>query len=142
MEHKRDIEKRIEGKVEYYVTKIFKVVIMAILFIALFLLANYVLMRLWNWLMPELFGLATVTYWQALGILVLAKLIFGFGGGDSGGKSKRKKRRKSSHECGSLRRDFAEWKHYDQFWKEEGEEAYKAYVERIKNADHGTRQEE
>ena len=137
MEHKRDIEKRIEGKVEYYVTKIFKVVIMAILFIALFLLANYVLMRLWNWLMPDLFGLATINYWQALGIFIIAKLLFGFGGGGkSKSGSRHKKNHKSSHKCSSLRRDFDEWKHYDQFWKEEGEEAYKAYVERIKNENH------
>lgn len=45
-------------------------------------LLGYVVMSLWNWLMPELFGLATITYWKAFGILVLAKILFGgFGGG-------------------------------------------------------------
>jgi len=36
---------------------------------------------LWNWLMPTLFGLHTVTVWQALGLLVLSKILFsGFRG--------------------------------------------------------------
>lgn len=38
------------------------------------------LMLLWNWLMPLLFGLAVVTFWQALGILALSKILFGGGG--------------------------------------------------------------
>ena len=34
------------------------------------------LMLLWNWLMPEIFGLPSITYWQALGLLVLCHLLF------------------------------------------------------------------
>ena len=33
--------------------------------------------HLWNWLMPAMFGLQTVTFWQALGLLVLSKILFG-----------------------------------------------------------------
>ena len=41
-----------------------------------------VVMLLWNWLMPTIFGLAVINYWQALGILVLSRILFGsFGGG-------------------------------------------------------------
>jgi len=29
-------------------------------------------MLLWNWLMPEIFGLTTLTFWQALGMSILA----------------------------------------------------------------------
>lgn len=44
-------------------------------------LGGYVVMRLWNWLAPEVFGGHAVTFWQALGLLVLARLLFGrFGG--------------------------------------------------------------
>ncbi|MFP4003938.1 MAG: hypothetical protein ACLFV8_09190 [Alphaproteobacteria bacterium] len=32
---------------------------------------------LWNTTMPEVFGLKTVTFWQALKILILASLLFG-----------------------------------------------------------------
>ncbi|MDR1936143.1 MAG: hypothetical protein LBS49_11310 [Candidatus Accumulibacter sp.] len=35
-------------------------------------------MLLWNWLMPALFtGLGSIDYWQALGILLLCKILFG-----------------------------------------------------------------
>ena len=33
--------------------------------------------HLWNWLMPTIFGLHTITYWQALGLLCLSWLLFG-----------------------------------------------------------------
>lgn len=42
-------------------------------------------MLLWNWLMPELFGLGRIGYLQALGLMLLARLLFG-GGSASGGK--------------------------------------------------------
>jgi hypothetical protein len=31
---------------------------------------------LWNWLMPELFGLKIITFWQALGLVFLSGLLF------------------------------------------------------------------
>lgn len=38
-------------------------------------------LELWNWLLPPLFGWRMITYWQAVGILVLARILFGdFGG--------------------------------------------------------------
>jgi uncharacterized membrane protein len=36
-----------------------------------------VVLHLWNWLMPSLFGLRQVTFWQALGLLVLCRILFG-----------------------------------------------------------------
>ena len=36
-----------------------------------------VTMLLWNWLMPAIFGLGVISFWQALGILVLCRLLFG-----------------------------------------------------------------
>ena len=33
-------------------------------------------MALWNWLMPAIFGLTTITFWQAGGLLLLSKLLF------------------------------------------------------------------
>ena len=32
--------------------------------------------ELWNWLMPSIFGLQAITYWQALGVLVLSGILF------------------------------------------------------------------
>ena len=33
-------------------------------------------MILWNWLMPAIFGLTAITFWQAVGLLLLSKLLF------------------------------------------------------------------
>ena len=50
----------------------------ALVTMALFLtLGTYVVMRLWNWLTPTLFGWHTVTFWQALGLLGLVRILFG-----------------------------------------------------------------
>ncbi len=43
---------------------------------AIFLFA-YVVMLLWNWLVPDLFDGPEVGYWQAMGIMVLSKILFG-----------------------------------------------------------------
>lgn len=49
-------------------------VIIAIVFAFLFGVA---VMYLWNWLMPSLFSLSEITYWQAVGLIVLARLLVG-----------------------------------------------------------------
>jgi len=33
-------------------------------------------MLLWNWLMPEIFGLGRISYLQAFGLITLANLLF------------------------------------------------------------------
>jgi len=38
---------------------------------------SLVLMSLWNWLMPALFALHRISFWQALGLLVLCRVLFG-----------------------------------------------------------------
>ena len=49
-----------------------------VLFAALAVVAfSFVVMSLWNWLLPALFGFSRITYLQAVGILVLSKLLFG-----------------------------------------------------------------
>ena len=45
-----------------------------------------VVMSLWNWLAPAVFGGRTITYWQALGLLILTRiLVGGFRGGPGPG---------------------------------------------------------
>jgi hypothetical protein len=49
-----------------------------VLFLALF---GELVMHLWNWLAPALFGWRPVTFWQAIGLLILCRILFGgFGG--------------------------------------------------------------
>ena len=38
---------------------------------------------LWNALMPEIFGLATLNFWQAVGVSLLAACLFGRSSGSS-----------------------------------------------------------
>lgn len=50
-----------------------------------------IVMHLWNWLAPGLFGWHTITFWQALGLLVLCRILFGgFGGGGGRGRHRRR----------------------------------------------------
>ena len=55
---------------------------LAILGIAAFIaIGGELVMHLWNWLLPPLFGWHQITFWQALGMLVLCRILFGgFGG--------------------------------------------------------------
>jgi len=56
--------------------------LMPVGFFAIAALISVVVMALWNWLMPAIFGLGVISFWQALGIFVLSRILFGgFGGG-------------------------------------------------------------
>lgn len=55
-----------------------KIVFVPLIIAAIFLFA-YVTMLLWNALLPEIFNLTTISFWQAAGLLILARLFFGFG---------------------------------------------------------------
>lgn len=46
-----------------------------------------IVMWLWNWLMPMIFGLPTLTYWQAWGLVILFHILFK-GGNHCGDHSK------------------------------------------------------
>jgi hypothetical protein len=54
---------------------------------------SWAVMMLWNWLMPTLFGLGRITLWQAFGLFVLGRLLFGgfrgFRGGHRGHRHRR-----------------------------------------------------
>ena len=51
---------------------------------------------LWNWLMPELFGMPELTFWQALGVLALSRILFGgFGPSGHNGMHAGKRRREA-----------------------------------------------
>ena len=47
-----------------------------------------IVMVLWNLLIPQLFGVKFINFWQALGIFALTRILFGhFGGGRPGERS-------------------------------------------------------
>ena len=63
--------------------------------IGFFALCGWVLMLLWNWLMPVIFGLKTINYWQAWGLLILSSILFKrMGPGHSNVPSEKKRKQK------------------------------------------------
>lgn len=55
-------------------------------------IGGQVVMLLWNWLAPGLFGFPVLTFWQALGLLALCRILFG-GFGMRGGSGSHYRRR-------------------------------------------------
>jgi hypothetical protein len=51
---------------------------LAILGMAVFVwIGGELVMLLWNWLLPTLFGWRQITFWQAFGLLALCRILFG-----------------------------------------------------------------
>jgi len=110
------------------------VILGAIAIVGFSFLFGYFVMLLWNWLMPELFGLATITFWKAFGIILLARLIFG------GFKHSRSDRhydgrhnyryfnrwRKDGCKSGKMK----DWRYFDDYWSEEGEKSFNEFVDK------------
>jgi MFS family permease len=115
-------------------------IILAVFFALIF---GWFVELLWNWLMPNLFNLKAITYWQAVGVVLLAKLIFGGFG--------RPHRPWPDHpkfpypwrprirardewdwqdENWKPGGSYRYWRYYDDYWKEEGKQAFEAYLER------------
>ncbi|MFO7612310.1 MAG: hypothetical protein R6W99_07490 [Clostridia bacterium] len=111
-------------------------------------LLGWIIMLLWNWLMPALFGLGTITYWQGFGIFFFAKLIFGFSGGhsESGHKEKKKsgtirseigkeireefrKEFRKAHEEDRTFNECYEGK-YEEWWESEGKSKFDEYIKK------------
>jgi hypothetical protein len=44
--------------------------------VAVAFLFGWLVMLLWNWLMPAIFGLGPISFWKAWGLVILAHLLF------------------------------------------------------------------
>ncbi|MBT3207462.1 MAG: hypothetical protein HN704_08625 [Bacteroidetes bacterium] len=93
---------------------------------------GYGVMLLWNWLLPDLFGFIEITFWQAVAIVVLARLIFGgFKHPHKGSHHDTFMSRFHNNKCEPAKsKNYDKWEHYDEFWKTEGEKAFMDFVER------------
>ena len=60
-----------------------------LLFIAI---GGAVVQQLWNWLTPSIFGWRQITFWQAVGLLALCRILFGRFGGRGFGRSNVRRR--------------------------------------------------
>ena len=60
---------------------------------------TFIVMWLWNLLLPEIIGVKSISFWQAMGILILSKILFGgfhFGKGKFGNFKEKMMQRKMS----------------------------------------------
>ena len=72
---------------------------LALAAIALFIfLGGWIVMSLWNWLLPPLFGWPQLGFWQALALLVLCRILFGSWGGGHRGHSRWRERMRARAE--------------------------------------------
>jgi hypothetical protein len=87
---------------------------------------------LWNWLMPGVFGLREITYVQAIGMIVLAHILFGHRGPRKfagnwrahgpwswGGPCSRE----------DANGHIKDWRRYDEWWETEGRESFRKYID-------------
>jgi hypothetical protein len=121
-------------------------------FAALFALVfGFVVKWVWNMLMPELFGLSAITFWQAFGIVILAKLLFGGFSPHRHNRSPKDYRQQYERHFPwkrfgdnqrSLKTNYRIWKYYHRFWQDEGETAFEAYMKRKEGEDQEKKSEE
>ncbi len=106
-------------------------IVMAIVF-------GWIIQLLWNATIADMFGLPTISYWQAIGIFVLAKILFGFGvsGGNSSASKKKKKEKEEATSSAMVSEresasenisDLADDEAFRRYWQEEGREAYESF---------------
>ena len=65
-----------------------KVIMFLLLFAAAIFLFTTIVMSLWNAILPAVLGVKAITFAQALGILILSKILFGGFGGRRGGRGR------------------------------------------------------
>jgi hypothetical protein len=78
MDRKEEMGEAIAKEISHTIAQ--KIAIgIALFFGFLFFIAfgGVVVLLLWNWLMPDLFNLRPLTFWEALGLLALCRILFG-----------------------------------------------------------------
>lgn len=112
--------------------------VMAVIFGFVF---GYFVQLLWNWLMPSIFGLKTITFWQAFGLVVLAKLLFGHHGhpghpvhhGPHNWHMYKKWHTYHNLDESNISGGWKDWSYYEDWWKAQGKQAFEKYIEEEKN---------
>ena len=123
----------------------------AVLFALLF---GLVVKVLWNWLMPAIFGLGKITFWQAFGIVLLAKLLFGGFAYSHRNHDRRFERHfedrfkkfiraeDSDEKDARMPGNGRKWRYFRQYWQDEGRAAFESYIQRMHDQEEKkTRQE-
>jgi hypothetical protein len=105
------------------------------------LIFGLIVQMLWDWLMPAIFHLPKINYWQAFGIIILGKLIFGSFGHD--GHHHRPHFPRHFHHLhhshcqngwddakSKNKGHWKNWEHYEDWWSKEGKAAFENYIDR------------
>jgi len=152
MQDSSDLDNNQEKKCGCHHNKFLRIVgwtFAGVVFAAVFALVFGILVKLlWNELMPGIFGVGTITNWQAFGIVILAKLLFGNFGtcgthhgrhGRHGHHGHHDYRKFMWNNCCNEddetwkpKGSYHNWKYYEQYWKEEGKTAFEAYIDKVK----------
>lgn len=134
------MNREIHGKGPAKVFKVVGLVLLGLMGVtALAIIFGVFVKFLWNALLPEIFGLPEIGYWQAVGMVVLAHIFFGSHDGPPHYERSRKKKKSipaEKVEKYSLSREME--LDYAEFWREEGREAFKAWIAK----ENGTEPEE
>jgi hypothetical protein len=108
---------------------------MAVVFALVF---AFLVQWLWNHLLPDIFGVKMITYWQAVGLIILTKLLFGVVGPHHRPRRRNHPRHWKSRSAWCRKNMSYEgiadedWRYYEQYWQEQGKAAFEAYVQTIK----------
>lgn len=98
-----------------------KIIGFALMAIGCFALLAWVVMLLWNGVLTEVVPVSSVTYWQALGLLILSKILFG-GFRGKGGDYKKRWKEKMEHKLAGMSdeerdRIKEEWRQRCNMWR-------------------------
>jgi len=88
---------------------------------------------LWNWLMPEIFGIVKITFAQAVGLVVLSRLLVG--GWHRGHHDNKNHKTGHDHFHKLLNLEFNDFpedirlnrKNFIKFWDERGKQSFEEY---------------
>ena len=72
-----------------------KVLFFVLVAIGFIVAVSWVVMALWNFVLVNAINVKPINFWQAAGLLILSKILFGFGFG--GRRWKRRRHRSSTH---------------------------------------------
>jgi len=114
-----------------------------LLAIVLALVFGYFIQLLWNWLMPDIFNLGKISYWQGFGLIILARILFGTFGMHGGRHFRKFHGHPAGKFCGlhpdyedwgtpeewKIKGGWKNWKYYKDYWREEGKSAFEKFVE-------------
>ncbi len=118
----RFLNHEVEGSGPAKAVKIVGLVLLGLAGVTVLGLVFGLLVRwLWNALMPVVFGLPEVGFWQAVGLVVLAHLLFG---GDHSHRVERSRKGKAGKDSFQTEME----NDYRRFWSEEGREAFRNWL--------------